>query len=195
MNTDRLLDPEIVRRQLRGLGVSPEAAHAAYLRQKEMIANAPPGTITPANRRSQRGGTGQDGSVEWAMRRDGDTLHAEFQTPPRTKKNSTMLGIIQSAAYRRYAGIIADCVAAARDEFRTDRVHLPLPDQPYNLEAVFYVDSHGKTADLFGLLQAIADAIQDAGVLSNDWYFRTSDGSRVVFDDPRPRVEIIITPL
>jgi hypothetical protein len=77
------------------------------------------------------------------------------------------------------------------------RLYLPLPPRPhvFNLRARYYVDQYGKTADLFGLHDGLADALQNAGVIENDWQFRTADGSRVIPDDADPRVELTITPI
>lgn len=122
--------------------------------------------------------------------REYDVFTATFELPPRTKKNHTRWFGKESIAYTRFRKAITDSVNEAKLE-----LGLPLPDQPYNLEAVFYVDAPGKAADIFGLLQGIADALQDAGVISNDWHFRTVDGSRVVEGDEHPRVVVTITPI
>jgi hypothetical protein len=53
----------------------------------------------------------------------------------------------------------------------------------------------GEQADLVGLLQGLADALENAGVVSNDRWFRAFDGSRMIAGDPRPRVELEIRPL
>lgn len=131
-----------------------------------------------------------------SIEREFDRVRATFWLPPRTKKNGTILGIRQSPAYVRYRDAIKAAVAEANDEFREDGgLRLPLPDQRYNLCAVFYVDTPGERADLFGLFDGIADALQDAGVISKDWWFRTVDGSHVVEGDANPRVEVTITPI
>lgn len=120
-----------------------------------------------------------------------DTLIASFEMPPRTKKNhGRFFGLAQSGAYVRYRDAIVAAVKQAKQE-----LGLPLPDQPYNLAAVFYVDHYGKSADLFGLLQGIADVLENAGIVRDDWHFRTADGSRIVEGDETPRVEITITPI
>lgn len=107
--------------------------------------------------------------------------------PPRTKKNSTTLGIRQSPAYRKFC---ADVKLQLR-EFRP-----PLADKPYNLAAQFYVDDYGRLADLIGLLQGLADALEAAKVVSNDKVFLGFDHSRKHTDDRKnPRVEIHITEL
>lgn len=123
--------------------------------------------------------------------RYGDTLRLVLNGPPRTKKNGTTLGIRQSPAYRRYRDAIISALAGMRHGYGSPI----LPDQAYNCEAVFYVDKKGERADLVGLLQGFCDALENAGVVSNDWYFRRFDGTRVVIGDSIPRVEVEITPL
>ncbi|WP_284349523.1 hypothetical protein [Roseisolibacter agri] len=123
-------------------------------------------------------------------RRVGDRLELVLPFAPRTKKNSTTLGVKQSKAYIAYRNAVVAHLASFREQLA-----LPLPDRPYNLAAVFYTDSAGDQADRFGLEQALADALQDAQVIADDWWFRTGDGTRVVSDHARPRVELSITPL
>lgn len=131
-----------------------------------------------------------------SISREFDTVRATFVLPPRTKKNSRRFLFKESVAYSRYREAIKCAVAEANDELRPDRgLFLPMPEQAYNLAAIFYVDKPGEQADMFGLLQGIADALQDANVVTDDWQFRTVDGSRIVFGDERPRVEIVITPI
>lgn len=124
------------------------------------------------------------------LSREFDVLTATFELPPRTKKNSLRWFGVQSVAYTRFRNAIVEAVKESKKDLA-----LPLPDQHYNLAVTFYVDTPGEKADLFGLLQAIADALQDAEVITNDWYFKTTDGSRIVTGDERPRVELTIAPI
>lgn len=120
-------------------------------------------------------------------------LWLKIPYPPRTKKNGGAggyMGIKQRPAYCRYRDFIVKMMQPLLEP-----LHLPLPLRPYNLKAVYYVDARGKAADLFGLHQGLADALQNAEVIANDWYFRTTNGSRIVVGDPKPRIEIEITPL
>jgi hypothetical protein len=115
---------------------------------------------------------------------------------PRTKKNSQAWVGVQGPAYRWYR----DCLHAMLRPI-VAALELPLPVAEYNLDATFYVDKRGERADLVGLLQGLCDAIQRnrkhdfAGVVSDDWQFRTSDGTRIIAGDARPRVELDITPI
>lgn len=123
-------------------------------------------------------------------RRVGDRLELTLLFAPRTKKNSKQNIARQSKAYIAFRNAVTKHLASFREALA-----LPLPDRPYNLAAVFYTDSAGDRADVFGLLQGLADALQDAGVITDDWHVRTVDGSRVVSDHARPRVELTLTPL
>lgn len=124
--------------------------------------------------------------------RDGNRLELVLGLAPRTKKNSTTLGIRQSPHYRKYRDTIISLITAVKAQLA-----LPLPPRPatYNIAAVYYVDRWGERADRPGLDQGLYDALENAGVIENDWQFRTSDGTRIVVGDPDPRVEIIITPI
>ena len=123
-------------------------------------------------------------------------VHLMLPVTPRTKKNSTVVGMRQGPAYRWYR----DCLHATLRPI-VAALELPLAIAEYNLAATFYVDKRGERADLVGLLQGLCDAIQRnrkhdfAGVVSDDWQFRTSDGTRIIAGDARPRVGITITPL
>lgn len=134
---------------------------------------------------------------------DGEACHVEAKLleggglwllipgPPRTKKNhGRSFGIKPSVAYVRYRAFIV----AEMKPFLAP-LGLPLPLRPYNLCARYFVDARGKSADLFGLHQGLADALENAEVIADDWWFRRTDGSDVIPDDPRPRVECTITPL
>lgn len=121
---------------------------------------------------------------------DGRMIRLVLGLPPRTKKNGTTLGIKQTPAYRRYR----DAIVAALAPLKLAQT-IPLPDAEYNIAAVYYVDRRGERADKVGLDQGLYDALENAGVVTNDWQFRTADGTRIVFGDPTPRVELTITPL
>jgi Holliday junction resolvase RusA-like endonuclease len=110
---------------------------------------------------------------------------------PRTKKNhGSAFGIRQSDAYRYFRDRVKEMLAPLKAH-----LGLPLAEARYNIAAVYFVDRYGEKADLTGLNQGLFDVLQDAGVVTNDWQFRTSDGTRIVFGDEHPRVEITITNL
>lgn len=107
---------------------------------------------------------------------------------PRTKKNSKAHYTRQSPGYRHWRNGV---IAALKN-----KPTFPLADQPYNLEAHFYVDQKGVPADLLGLLQGFADALENAGVVTDDKWFEAVDRSRKhTTDQAHPRAEFIITPL
>jgi Holliday junction resolvase RusA-like endonuclease len=115
-----------------------------------------------------------------------DRMTLTLMGPPRSKKNHTVTHGVQSPAYRKYK-------ADALDQLRFVK---KLKDIDLNLEAHFYVDGWGKAADLVGLIQGLADVLQNAGVVTNDKQFKGLDRSRVHEDHgTAPRTEISITPL
>lgn len=119
-------------------------------------------------------------------------LMLSIDGPPRTKKNhGSHFGIRQSKAYVDYRARIVGALEAI-----VHALGSPLmPSVPYNVAATYYVDKRGELADKVGLDQGLYDALQDAGVVTNDWYFRQADGTRVVFGDENPRVHVLITPI
>jgi Holliday junction resolvase RusA-like endonuclease len=132
------------------------------------------------------------GPVETSVRaiRWIDGMRATIAAAPRTKKNSKRHYALQSAAYVVYRDRIINGFLPL-----LAGLELPLPDRDYNLRATFFVDRKGEQADLVGLLQGLADALENAGVVSNDRWFRAFDGSRMIAGDPAPRVELEIRPL
>lgn len=131
--------------------------------------------------------------------RTGDALSMTIITPPRTKKNhgrrvysrkKKKAVHIPSPQYERYRNEIVGAVTPLHR-----KLGLPLPEREYNIRAVYYVDGYGKNADRPGLDQALFDALQEANVIPDDWWLRTTDGTRIVFDQKPPRVEFHITPI
>ncbi len=105
---------------------------------------------------------------------------------PRTKKNHKESHYQESPGYVHWRDGVIGALAGKRQ----------LPDRPYNLEARFYVDKSGEQADLVGLIQGFADALENAGTVSDDQWFRAFDGSRKIHGQAdHPRVEYRISPL
>lgn len=105
---------------------------------------------------------------------------------PRTKKNHKQSHWEESPGYVHWRNGVVQALTHKRQ----------LPDRPYNLEVRFYVDRSGEQADLVGLLQGFADALENAGTVSNDQWFRGFDGSRKIHGQAEnPRVEFRISPL
>lgn len=117
---------------------------------------------------------------------------ATLKGPPRTKKNSQRIlrgaggkpTIAQSKEYTQYE---KDCLWQIRSPPR------PLAG-PVNVKAVYYMPNC-RRVDLVNLLEATCDILVKAGVLADDCATIVAghDGSRVLLDRKRPRVEITIT--
>ena len=65
--------------------------------------------------------------------------------------------------------------------------------QPVNCAAVFYRDAH--RGDAVGYYQALGDALEAAGVVSNDKWLVSWDGSRLRKDADRPRICVVLIPV
>lgn len=111
--------------------------------------------------------------------------------PPRTKKNSQRI-------YRNAAGrpFVAPSKAFAEYE-RSCLAQIKTPYRPVsaavNVKCVYYMPTKRKV-DLVNLLEATCDILVKAGVLADDCaaVVAAHDGSRVLLDRQRPRVEIEI---
>jgi hypothetical protein len=122
----------------------------------------------------------------------------ELEITPRTKKNS------QSIRWRTIRGETRPFIrqSEASQGFAFDvRVALlplnrvggfPLPDRPYALSCCFWVDN--RNCDTVGLVQALQDALEGAGVVSNDRHFTVIEKASQVYDAVNPRVRCTITP-
>ena len=109
---------------------------------------------------------------------------------PRTKKNSQRIFkgrggqpfLVPSAAYAQYE---KDCLR---------QIHSPRqPVAAVNLKCVYYMPNR-RRVDLVNLMEATCDILVKAGVLDDDCAAVAPghDGSRVLLDRQRPRVEIEI---
>lgn len=90
----------------------------------------------------------------------------------------------QSARYKEYA---KDCGRQITGKYKKEI------DYPINLKCVYYRKTKHRV-DLTNLLAATCDILTDYGVIADDNYkiVKSHDGSRVLFDKDRPRVEIEI---
>ena len=112
--------------------------------------------------------------------------------PPRTKKNHQRIlrgaggkpTIAQSKEYTQYE---KDCLRQLHPPSR------PLAG-PVNVRCLYYMPTR-RRVDLTNLLEATDDILVRAGVLADDCAAVVAghDGSRVLLDRKRPRVEIEIT--
>lgn len=114
---------------------------------------------------------------------------------PITKKNHQRIvnaggrmRIIQAEAYLKYRD-------ACKWQINVLRMNSMRIASPVNLKCVYYMPTRHRV-DLVNLLEATCDILVDAGVLSDDncKIIVSHDGSRVLYDKDRPRVEIEITP-
>ena len=111
---------------------------------------------------------------------------------PRTKKNSQRIFkgrggqpfLVPSAAYAQYE---KDCLRQLHPPSR------PLAG-PVNVRCLYYMPTR-RRVDLTNLLEATDDILVKAGVIADDCaaVVAAHDGSRVLLDRQRPRVEIEIT--
>lgn len=111
---------------------------------------------------------------------------------PATKKNSVgMYGggkgrrknVVQSPQY------VAWALTAVR-QLGVEWAGRQTIASPVNVRAVFYRD---RRPDLINLCQALGDILQKAKVLKNDKLIAGWDGSRLVTDGSKDRVEVWIT--
>jgi Holliday junction resolvase RusA-like endonuclease len=119
---------------------------------------------------------------------------------PRTKKNSLRrirrgrrTFTVSSAAHEAWAN---SAVLQLRAQVRRAPSDLPVAMLPYftsavNMRALVYRDRD--VGDLLNFLAAISDALEAAGVVADDKLVLGLDGSRLLLDRKRPRVEVELT--
>jgi hypothetical protein len=121
-----------------------------------------------------------------------DSLTLTLHGAPRTKKTSNQL--------QRFGGRLKVVPSEAWMEWR-DRVKasvdvepwMRLKDQPYNCTALFYRDA--SRGDAIGFYTGLADVLEELGVVSNDRWIVSWDGSRLLVDKEHPRVQLTLTPI
>ena len=112
---------------------------------------------------------------------------------PATKKNNMQIFrnsrtgqpfLTQSKRYKDYA---KDCRMQITGKYKKNI------NYPINLKCVYYRKTKHRV-DLTNLLAATCDILTDCGVIADDNYkiVVSHDGSRVLFDKEKPRVEIEI---
>lgn len=116
---------------------------------------------------------------------------------PVTKKNSPR--ILRSKVGRPFVAPSAQSQRWQRDAaiemLRTRRRAgwTKAYDVPVNLRALIYRDRD--VGDLDNYIALICDTLEDGGIVTDDKLVRAHDGSRLLIDRARPRVEITITEL
>lgn len=118
--------------------------------------------------------------------------------PPRTKKNHGTIvraggrpRLIPSRAWTKWwkAARIIDA-ETQRDTYWGWGKNSAI-DYPVNCAAVFYRDRN--QGDAVGYYQGLADLLEKRGVVVNDKYIVSWDGSRLDIDRKNPRVEVELT--
>ena len=114
---------------------------------------------------------------------------------PRTKKTSNRLvhagriRVLPSKAWVKWVKTAPILRGITRDE--PVRQVLGVADKPYNVCATFYRDA--RRGDAIGYYQGLADLLEKRGVISDDKFFVSWDGSRLEIDRENPRVEVTLT--
>ena len=118
---------------------------------------------------------------------------------PITKKNSPRIlhnkktgkpFVAPSAASQRWQRDAAIAILRQRRRAGWTRPF----DVPVNMKALIYRKNDGP-GDLDNYAAAICDALQAAGIVTNDRLVRGHDGSRLLIDRDNPRVEVTVTEL
>lgn len=112
---------------------------------------------------------------------------------PRTKKNSRRHVRVKgrtiplpSAAYEAWAAPLRCQLLLLVEQGNM----LPLAE-PVHVAATFYRDAN--RGDLVGYMQALADLLEDGGIVADDKWIHGWDGTRLALDRQRPRVELTLT--
>lgn len=112
--------------------------------------------------------------------------------PPRTKKNSSRIvnagrfkKLLPSEAFVAWNDITQPQLAVVLRSF---------PEMPItrdvNMKALFFRQKN--SGDAVGFYQALADALEEAGILENDRQVVSWDGSRLLKDAENPRIIVTI---
>lgn len=114
---------------------------------------------------------------------------------PRTKKNHQSFVtlkngrtiLLPSKPYKEFEKQVVEYITAHFGNM--EPINFPI-----NLKCVFYKDADRKS-DLVGYMQAIQDALVEAGFIEDDNHtiVKSTDGSEVLLDRKNPRIEIEVT--
>ena len=134
--------------------------------------------------------------------RPGESITFVLPVTPRTKKNHGSVikrgerkFHIPSEPYREMEGKILKWASAIaglmiRDGRAHDMSALNL-SQPLNCSAIFHREKN--IGDAVGYYQGLADALEAAGIVSDDKWITQWDGSRLAKDATRSRIEVTLT--
>lgn len=124
-----------------------------------------------------------------------NTISFVIDVIPRTKKNSNRIvkignkrKVISSKQYEEFE---KECIYKLDNKLKQLYI-----EEPINIRAVFYMDTK-RRVDITNLLNALDDMLVKAGVIKDDNrnIVASHDGSLVLYDKIRPRIEIEIKPL
>lgn len=124
-----------------------------------------------------------------------NTISFVIDVIPRTKKNSNRIvkignkrKVISSKQYEEFE---KECIYKLDNKLKQLCI-----EEPINIRAVFYMDTK-RRVDITNLLNALDDMLVKAGVIKDDNrnIVASHDGSLVLYDKERPRIEIGIKPL
>jgi Holliday junction resolvase RusA-like endonuclease len=114
---------------------------------------------------------------------------------PRTKKNSSR--VVRNGGFTRVLPSAAHeaWYSAARLAFDADVRAMKAAERipvgrPVRVSATFFRDRN--TGDLVGYQQALADFLEGQGVLVDDKWITSWDGTRLDKDADRPRIEVAL---
>jgi hypothetical protein len=131
-------------------------------------------------------------------------LSLTIDGPPRTKKNGNRRVWRKVKGVTRQITVPSEAAVEYAQRVKAEWLQLPhgmkrhfpvSADAAVHVQALFFVDTAGEPGDLTGYQQSLADALEGAGVLEDDWSIRSWDGSRVIFGDPMPRTELTLISL
>lgn len=136
-----------------------------------------------------------------AAQRVTPVLSLTIMGAPRTKKTHNRIILVKgkggraprrivmpSEVWENWANAVMPLIAV---QLRRSPIRCPLPDRAYNCAAIFYRDAN--RGDAVGYYQGLADVLEKAQVITNDKYITQWDGSRMLIDRERPRVELVLS--
>lgn len=120
------------------------------------------------------------------------TYHLTIPGPPVTKKNSQRIVRLGNGTPSIRPSAKFEAYQEAAGYFIPARLRRRL-DRPCNVKCLYYMPAR-RRVDLVNLLEATCDILVHYGVLADDnsRIVQSHDGSRVLYDKARPRVEIEI---
>ena len=126
--------------------------------------------------------------------RPGEGVRLVILGSPRTKKNHQRIIRVKGRPVIMQAKTSEGWETLAIIQLMAQRDRLGFPagrGMPVSLRALVYRERN--VGDLGNYLAAICDALERAGVVENDRLIQSFDGSRLLLDKARPRVELEIT--